>query len=159
MKQFLADLNKPQRRAVTHGLSSKKSDHRPLLVIAGAGYGKTQTLSCRVAHLIINGVKSERILLLVFGRFAANAMTSRANSIIAGVTGRQDLKLPWSGTFHSIGAQVIRRYARHVGLSPSFTILDRSDAADLMDWVRHDLGFSKSKTLFPKKGTCLAIYS
>jgi len=159
MKPFLADLNKPQRRAVTHGLSSKKSGHRPLLVIAGAGSGKTQTLSCRVAHLIINGVKSERILLLVFGRFAANAMTSRANSIIAGVTGRQDLQLPWSGTFHSVGAQLLRRYARHVGLSPSFTILDRSDAADLMDWVRHDLGFSKSKTLFPKKGTCLAIYS
>jgi DNA helicase-2/ATP-dependent DNA helicase PcrA len=159
MKQFLADLNKPQRRAVTHGLRSKKSDHRPLLVIAGAGSGKTKTLSCRVAYLIINGVDSAKILLLAFGRLAANEMIGRAKRIIAGVTGGQDLKLPWSGTFHSIGAQLIRRYARHVGLSPSFTILDRSDAADLIDCVRHDLGFSKTKTLFPKKETCLGIYS
>jgi DNA helicase II / ATP-dependent DNA helicase PcrA len=159
MEQFLTDLNEPQRRAVIHGLSSKKSDHRPLLVIAGAGSGKTKTLSCRVAYLIINGVEPAKILLLAFGRLAANEMIGRAKRIIAAVTGRQDLKLPWSGTFHSVGAQLLRRYARHVGLSPSFTILDRSDAADLMDCVRHDLGFSKTKTMFPKKDTCLGIYS
>jgi DNA helicase II / ATP-dependent DNA helicase PcrA len=119
MEQFLTDLNEPQRRAVIHGLSSKKSDHRPLLVVAGAGSGKTKTLSCRVAYLIINGAEPAKILLLAFGRLAANEMIGRAKRIIAAVTGRQDLKLPWSGTFHSVGAQLLRRYARHVGLSSS----------------------------------------
>ena len=98
MKQFLADLNKPQRRAVSHGLSSKEpQDERPLLVIPGAGSGKTKTLSCRVAYLIINSVDSAKILLLAFGRLAAHEMIGRAKRIIAGVTGRQDLHVGVAG--------------------------------------------------------------
>src|SRR3954468_12569763 len=143
MKPFLAELNSRQRDAVTHGLNSRRGDDRPLLVIAGAGSGKTKTLSCREAHLIINGVRPDKILLLVFGRLAANEMIGRANAIVSSATGRPDLHLPWSGTFHSVGAQLLRRYARQVGLNSSFTIRDRSDAADLMDYVRHDLGYAK----------------
>src|SRR5262245_48078974 len=65
----------------------------------------------------------------------------------------------WAGTFHAVGARILREYAQRIGLKPSFTILDRSDAADLMDVVRHDLGLSKKETRFPGKDTCLAIYS
>ena len=109
----------------------------------------------RVAYLILKGVNPNRILLLVFGRLAASEMIGRAKNLVASVTGHRDLQLPWSGTFHSVGAQLLRRYARHLGISPSFTILDRSDAADLMDYVRNNLGFSTTKTPFPKKDTCL----
>ena len=67
--------------------------------------------------------------------------------------------LTWAGTFHAIGARLLREYARQIGLSPSFTIHDREDSADLLNLVRHDLGFSKTEKRFPAKGTCLSIYS
>jgi DNA helicase II / ATP-dependent DNA helicase PcrA len=70
-----------------------------------------------------------------------------------------NIDLPWAGTFHAVGARILREYANRIGLNPSFTILDRSDAADLMDVVRHDLGLSKKESRFPRKDTCLAIYS
>ena len=157
---YLADLNKQQRQAVKYGgLESGKFRSGPLLVIAGAGSGKTKTLAHRVVHLIVNGVDPNRILLLTFSRRAAIEMTRRVHAITAAVLGSGTQDLPWSGTFHAIGARLLREYADQIGLSPSFTILDRSDAADLMNIVRHDGHQSTKKSRFPKKDTCLAIYS
>ena len=157
---YLNDLNKEQRQAVKHGAADQgRFQSGPLLVIAGAGSGKTKTLAHRVAHLIVNGVDPHRILLLTFSRRAAIEMTRRVEKIVAAVLGTEACDLPWSGTFHAIGARLLREYAGQIGLRPSFTILDRSDAADLMNLVRHDLNQSVKKSRFPKKDTCLAIYS
>ena len=157
---YLTDLNKEQRRAVKHGIGSESATKAPpLLVIAGAGSGKTKTLAHRVAHLVVSGVDPHRILLLTFTRRAADEMIRRVKRITAKVIGTQQVDLPWSGTFHAIGARLLREYATQIGLKPSFTILDRSDAADLMDLVRHDLGQSTKASRFPKKATCLTIYS
>src|SRR5256886_8341089 len=144
---YLTDLNKEQRRAAEHCESATKAP--PLLVIAGAGSGKTKTLAHRVAHLVVNGVDPHRILLLTFTRRAAEEMIRRVKRITATTLGSQQVDLPWSGTFHAIGAGLLREYATRIGLKPSFTILDRSDAADLMDLASR----------FPKKDTCLSIYS
>jgi DNA helicase-2/ATP-dependent DNA helicase PcrA len=143
-------LNAAQRAAACHG-------EGPLLILAGAGTGKTNTLAHRVAHLIANGASPQRILLLTFSRRAALEMTRRASRIAGELA--TPVRLPWSGTFHSIANRFIRRYAASLGLAPSFSVLDRGDAADLMDFVRHELGFSKSERRFPRKDTCLAIYS
>jgi ATP-dependent DNA helicase UvrD/PcrA len=157
---YLADLNPEQRRAVKHGVrDGSATDSKPLLVIAGAGTGKTKTLAHRVAHLIVNGVDPHRILLLTFSRRAAVEMTGRVKRITAAALGTGHVDLAWAGTFHAVGARLLREYAHRIGLQPSFTILDRSDAADLMDLVRHDLELSKKESRFPRKDTCLAIYS
>ena len=135
----------------------------PLLVIAGAGSGKTNTLAHRVAHLIVNGADPHRILLMTFSRRAAAEMARRVERICRQVIGANAGKvsdaLTWAGTFHGIGARLLREYAGQIGLDPNFTIHDREDAADLMNLVRHQLGFSKTESRFPTKGTCLAIYS
>src|SRR5262245_3793875 len=158
--EYLTDLNKEQRRAVKHGIDAEYGTTAPpLLVIAGAGSGKTKTLAHRVAHLIVNGVDPYRILLLTFTRRAAEEMIRRVKRITATTLGSQQVDLPWSGTFHAIGARLLREYATQIGLKPSFTILDRYDAADVMDLVRHDLGQSRKASRFPKKDTCLSIYS
>src|ERR1700738_1456566 len=157
---YLTDLNKEQRRAVKHGVKDGSAvDAGPLLVIAGAGSGKTKTLAHRVAHLVVNGIDPHRILLLTFTRRAALDMTGRVKRITSAAMGIGNIELPWAGTFHAVGARILREYARRIGLSPSFPILDRSDAADLLDVVRHDLGLSKKESRFPRKDTCLAIYS
>jgi DNA helicase-2/ATP-dependent DNA helicase PcrA len=143
-------LNPRQREAVQAG-------PQPLLIIAGAGTGKTNTLAHRVAHLILGGIHPERILLLTFTRRAAIEMTRRAQRIISEV--QKEVRLPWSGTFHSVANRLIRRYCRRVGLDESFSVLDRGDAADLIDLVRHERGLSKAEKRFPRKDTCLAIYS
>jgi DNA helicase-2/ATP-dependent DNA helicase PcrA len=129
----------------------------PLLIIAGAGTGKTNTLAHRVAHLILEGSAPERILLLTFTRRAALEMTRRANRIVAEV--KKEVRLPWSGTFHSVANRLLRIYSKRITLAESFSVLDRGDAADLMDVVRHERGLSKSEKRFPRKDTCLAIYS
>ena len=126
----------------------------PLLIVAGAGTGKTNTLAHRVAHLVLSGVKADRILLLTFTRRAAQEMIRRTQRIVGDVT-----RLPWSGTFHSIANRLIRRHAASVGLDASFSVLDRGDAADLIDVLRHEMGFSRLEKRFPRKDTCLAIYS
>ncbi|MEZ5972654.1 MAG: ATP-dependent helicase [Hyphomonadaceae bacterium] len=141
------DLNAEQRAAVEHGLE-------PLLVIAGAGSGKTKTLSCRVAHLVANGADPSRILLLTFSRRAASEMIARVGKVMAG-----DVRIPWAGTFHAIGARLLRELAPVIGIDPEFTIHDRSDSADLMGMVRQELGVATGAKRFPMKGTCLAIYS
>src|ERR1700738_2813635 len=157
---YMIDLNQEQRRAVKHGVKDGSAlDARPLLVIAGAGSGKTKTLAHRVAHLVVNGIDPHRILLLTFSRRAALDMTGRVKRITGAAMGIGQIDLPWAGTFHAVGARILLEYADRIGLKPSFTILDRSDAADLMDVVRHDLGLSKKESRFPGKDTCLAIYS
>jgi DNA helicase II / ATP-dependent DNA helicase PcrA len=158
--KYLRNLNRQQRRAVTHGLKREPApDIDPLLVIAGAGSGKTKTLAHRVAHMVVKGMDSGRILLLTFSRRAADEMTHRVRQITEAAMGGRRADLPWSGTFHAIGAKLIRQHADAIGLSPVFTVLDRPDAADLMNLVRQDLGLAKQQSPFPSKDTCLAIYS
>jgi len=161
---YLDTLNDGQRAAVEHGVRAGETPPGPpLLVIAGAGSGKTNTLAHRVAHLIVNGADPRRILLMTFSRRAAAEMTRRVETIAARALGDKAGVLAggldWAGTFHGIGARLLREYSAQIGLDPSFTIHDREDSADLMNLVRHELGFSKTEKRFPLKGTCLAIYS
>jgi len=159
---YLSRLNPEQRRAVEHGAGSGTIGG-PLLVIAGAGSGKTNTLAHRVAHLIVNGADPRRILLMTFSRRAAGEMARRVERIAGQVMGTSSGAvtdaLSWAGTFHGIGARLLRDYAPNVGLDPQFTIHDREDSADLLNLVRHELGLHEAKSRFPTKGTCLAIYS
>jgi len=162
-------LNPAQRRAATYGTASSTGFAAgPLLVIAGAGTGKTDTLAHRVAHLLLHGVAAERILLLTFTRRAAQEMLRRAERIAmeairvarhGGPVPQSAARQLWSGTYHSIGNRVLREYAAVVGLEASFSVLDRGDAADLIDWLRQEMGFAKKERRFPRKDTCLAIYS
>ncbi len=161
---YLERLNPQQRMAVEHGtLTDGSHVAGPLLVIAGAGSGKTNTLAHRVAHLILKGADPRRILLMTFSRRAAAEMGRRVERICGEVLGKNSGimadALAWSGTFHGIGARLLRDYAEQIGIDPAFSIHDREDSADLMNLVRHDLGFSKTESRFPTKGTCLAIYS
>jgi DNA helicase-2/ATP-dependent DNA helicase PcrA len=161
---YLEKLNSEQRRAVEHGVGENACARAmPLLVIAGAGSGKTNTLAHRVAHFIVNGADPRRILLMTFSRRAAAEMTRRVERICSQVLGPNGGvmtgALTWAGTFHGIGARLLRDYAEQIGLDPGFTIHDREDSADLMNLVRHHLGLSKTESRFPMKGTCLAIYS
>jgi len=159
---YLTGLNDAQREAATYG-SAADENAGPLLVIAGAGSGKTNTLAHRVAHLLAQGADPGRILLLTFSRRAADEMTRRVQRIASQVSPRHarlvSAGFPWSGTFHSIGARLLREYAGRIGLDPAFTIHDREDSADLLNLVRHELGLSTKAKRFPLKGTCLAIYS
>jgi DNA helicase-2/ATP-dependent DNA helicase PcrA len=166
----LGSLNGPQRKAVTYGEAlpgGKGFRSGPLLIVAGAGTGKTNTLAHRVAHLALSGADPARILMLTFTRRAAMEMKRRANEImravlddkLGGKASSISQRLTWAGTFHSIGNRLLRHYAKHVGLDPAFTVLDRADAADLLDTVRTELGFSGKGQRFPRKDTCLGIYS
>src|SRR3984957_10152658 len=158
----LEKLNPQQRRAVEHG-GLPLADCGPLLIIAGAGSGKTSTLAHRVVHLIENGADPRRIMLLTFSRRAAAEMTRRVDRILANLVRARNSTvaetMSFAGTFHSVGARFLREYAEDIGLASGFSIHDREDSADLMNLVRHELGFSKTKERFPTKGTCLAIYS
>jgi len=159
---YLAKLNEAQRQAVEFGVDEPGRAGGPLLVIAGAGSGKTNTLAHRVAHLLVKGADPHRILLLTFSRRAALEMTRRVTRIAMNALGTKSAiaqGLTWSGTFHGVGARLLRDYADLVGLAPSFTINDREDSADLMNLVRHELGLSSKEKRFPAKSTCFAIYS
>jgi DNA helicase II / ATP-dependent DNA helicase PcrA len=161
-------LNPQQRCAVEHG-SGALAEAGPLLIIAGAGSGKTSTLAHRVAYLIGQGTDPRRIMLLTFSRRAAAEMTRRVDRILAGIAAERGGAvtdsmasagtIAWAGTFHAIGARLLREYAETIGLVPGFTIHDREDSADLMNLVRHDLGLSNTDKRFPAKSTCLAVYS
>lgn len=136
----------------------------PLLIIAGAGTGKTNTLAHRAAHLIINGVDPTRILLMTFSRRAAKELAERTKRIV--VQKLRSLKKPinninitWMGTFHSIANRLLRHHGKSIGMDPNFTIIDRNDAADLIDLIRHELGYSRQSKRFPKKSTCINVYS
>ncbi len=144
----LEQLNPEQRRAVEHG-------DGPLLVVAGAGSGKTATLAFRVARLVEGGVPPGRILLLTFTRRAAREMLGRARRARGGAA----LDRVWGGTFHSVAHRLLRLHGRALGLSPTFTVLDRADTADLMDLVRGELGLGTGQRRFPRKETLADIYS
>ncbi len=150
---LLAELNDAQQRAVRHGES-------PLLVVAGAGTGKTTTLAHRVAWQILQGTSPRRILLLTFSRRAASEMLRRVDGILetVGKKNRESASV-FGGTFHSVALRLLRRYGELIGLGQEFTILDRGDAEDLLNVVRTDLNLSDAKRRFPLKATCLAIYS
>jgi len=140
-------LNPEQERAVAFG-------DGPLLVIAGAGTGKTRTLIHRVAHLIERGVAAERILLLTFTRRAAGEMLARAERLVGSAGARVH-----GGTFHSVGHRLLRQFGTQAGLPADFTIMDQGDAQDLMQLARGALGLSKSQKRFPKKETLHYLYS
>ena len=142
------DLNPEQRAAVLH-------EDGPLLIVAGAGTGKTTTLACRVGHLVERGIRPERILLLTFSRRAAREMLSRAE----GATGQRDTGRVWGGTFHAVANRLLRLHGRPIGLRPDFTVLDQSDGADVMNLLREELGFAQREKRFPRKETLAAIYS
>lgn len=158
MGQWLDELNHAQRQAATFG-------DGPLLIVAGAGTGKTRTIAARVAHLIERGVPCERILLLTFTRRAAAEMLSRARGMLgggrasrSGDPGGQTAGI-WGGTFHSVAHRLLRTYATAVGLSNHFSVMDEGDAADLIQLVRQELGVAKGDRRFPRKHTLLSIYS
>ena len=161
VQDLLRTLNAEQRLAVEHDIG--EADPRALLVIAGAGSGKTNALAHRVAHLVRHGADPESILALTFSRRAAAEMTRRVERIVAAdpaARGRGAAAgLAWAGTFHAIGARLLREFAPRIGLDASFTIHDREDSADLLNLVRHDLGLAATEKRFPAKGTALAIYS
>ncbi|UCC30739.1 MAG: ATP-dependent helicase [Phycisphaerales bacterium] len=148
MSSWLDELNPAQQEAVTHG-------DGPLLIVAGAGTGKTRTLACRVAYLIQQGVPADRILLLTFTRRAAAEMLSRAGQ----VTGKEDARHVWGGTFHATANRLLRIYGQALNLPGDFTVLDQSDSADLMNLIRNELGVAKKDRRFPRKVTLLKIYS
>lgn len=156
-----ASLNAEQRAAVEHDVGEQAV--RPLLVVAGAGSGKTNTLAHRVARLIQSGADPQRILLLTFSRRAAGEMAQRAAGVLQRIfktSSNAFATLPWAGTFHAIGARLLREYAGRIGLEASFTIHDRADSEDLMGLVRQEIGLAGGgQKRFPLKGTCLAIYS
>ena len=161
-----AVLNPAQREAAQYGIGIETGGWRagPLLIVAGAGTGKTNTLAHRVAWLVLAGVDPDRILLLTFTRRAAQEMTRRAQNIADAATRERKgsahgRRLHWAGTYHSVGNRLLRHYARELGLDPSFSVLDRGDSADLLDVVRHEHGLSLKDKRFPRKDTCLAIYS
>jgi DNA helicase-2/ATP-dependent DNA helicase PcrA len=181
----MAALNTAQRKAVTFGdvrggdqsvtfigkvgsaAAEKGVAAGPLLIIAGAGTGKTNTLAHRVAYLAMNGVDPGRILMLTFSRRAAWEMRRRARDIVkqamdeplGGLNQVVAQRLSWAGTFHSMANRLLRHYARHLKLDPQFTVIDRGDSADLMDAVRQELGLDAKEQRFPRRDTCLAIYS
>src|SRR5262249_25639717 len=126
-----------------------------------AGSGKTNTLAHRVAHLVVTGADPRRILLMTFSRRAAGEMGRRVERIVAAAlpkTARAP-SIPPARPFPGIGAPLLREHAESIGLDPAFSIHDREDSADLINLIRHQLGFSRTESRFPTKATCLAIYS
>jgi ATP-dependent DNA helicase UvrD/PcrA len=144
---YLDELNNQQYEAVSAGAGS-------FLVVAGAGTGKTRTLIYRVAWLIESGVQPEEIVLLTFTRRAAAEMLSRASLLLDGRCSRV-----MGGTFHSFCLSILRRNAPQLGLPTNFTILDSSDAADVLDVLRGRFLTGKTRKRFPKKRTLQAIHS
>jgi DNA helicase-2/ATP-dependent DNA helicase PcrA len=158
-------LNPEQQIAVSYSQDKNSAKTSPpLLIIAGAGTGKTNTLAHKTAHLILNGVSPKRILLMTFARRAAGELASRANRIVEQQMAAQKktfqvVKISWMGTFHSVAARLLRSHAGSLGLDQDFVVMDRNDSADMIDMLRHELGFSRTERRFPHKKTCLDIYS
>src|SRR3954454_5351040 len=145
-RYWLSELNPEQRATATHAGG-------PLLILAGAGTGKTTTLCARVAWLVSEGVPAERLLLLTFTRRAAREMLQRARAMVPASS------RVLGGTFHSVAHRLVRRHAAALGLPPGFGVLDAGDAADVLDLLREEAGLAERRSRFPKKGTLLDIYS
>src|ERR1700735_1678703 len=155
------ELNPEQQLAIEHGLGDPQGSG-PLLVIAGAGSGKTAMLAHRVAALILAGADPKRIMLATFSRRAAAELGRRVERLLAPRLAPEAARRAtpaYAGTFHALGARLLREYATRLGLDPQFTIHDREDSADLMNWARHEFGVGDLKERFPTKATCLTIYS
>ena len=148
-ERWFSELNPQQQAAVRHPSG-------PLLILAGAGTGKTTTLCARVAWLVAAGAPPERILLLTFTRRAAREMLQRSRTMVSIPAGGRGVL---GGTFHSVAHQLVRQHTAALGLSSGFGLLDASDAADVLDLLREEHGHAQSRTRFPKKGTLLEIYS
>jgi DNA helicase-2/ATP-dependent DNA helicase PcrA len=144
---YRRELNDSQYEAVT-------ATEGPLLVIAGAGTGKTRTLVFRVAHLVDVGVDPRSILLLTFTRRASEEMLRRASLLIDSRCARVS-----GGTFHSFANIILRQYGRKLDLSPAFTIMDRADNEDVIQHLRAELGLNTKERRFPRKQTVAEIYS
>src|SRR5678809_712703 len=144
---YAGELNEQQYAAVT-------APPGPLLVIAGAGSGKTRTLTYRVAYLLENGVDPRNILLLTFTNKAARQMLDRVANLIP-----DDASGLWGGTFHSIGNRMLRRHGSALGYSSGFTILDREDQKDLIDTVVAGSGINPKEIRFPKGDVLADIFS
>lgn len=152
----LDSLNPQQYRAAISG-------PEPLLIIAGAGTGKTTTLVCRLVYLLLSGIPASRIVLLTFSRSAAGDLLRRVDGALARHSGigavSSAVRQVWGGTFHAFAQALLRRYGSWIGLSPSFTIMPRDDSEDLLDVVRADIGLAQTNRLFPNAATCAAIHS
>lgn len=144
---FDAELNDAQRQAVYF-------NEGPLLLIAGAGSGKTKTLVYRVAKLVNDGVPPEAILLLTFTRKAAQEMLDRATKILD-----NRCKDVSGGTFHGFGNILLRQFAESIGFNNQFTILDRGDAEDLINFIRKEQKWATTEKRFPKKSTIATVIS
>lgn len=155
LQEILDKLNPEQQVAVRHGRT-------PLLIVAGAGTGKTATLVHRVAWLIAQGTDPQKILLLTFTRRSAEEMLRRVQNLLKKLeiaSGRSIGTHVWGGTFHATATRLLRRYGKAIDLPPEFSVLDRSDSEDLLNVVRTELGLVKTDRRFPQKGTCMDIYS
>src|SRR5689334_14634778 len=148
-ERWFAELNPEQQAAARHPAG-------PLLVLAGAGTGKTTTLCARVAWLVSGGVPPERILLLTFTRRAAREMLQRSRTMVRMATGGRGVL---GGTFHSVAHHLVRQHQHVLGLPAGFGLLDAGDAADVLDLVREEHGHAQRRGRFPKKGTLLEMYS
>ena len=146
-RDLTSELNPEQAAAATFGSG-------PLLIIAGAGTGKTRTLIYRLAHLIDTGVRPERILLLTFTRRAAQEMLARAERLVGGASRGVN-----GGTFHATAHRLLRRFGAAAGVAKDFTIMDQGDAEDLIQLSRAQLGYAESKKRFPRKETLHYVYS
>jgi len=144
---FSADLNKEQLAVAT-------APGGPMLVIAGAGSGKTRALTYRLSWLVHNGVEPSRILLVTFTNRAAREMLSRVEVLV-----RQKTKDIWGGTFHSIANRLLRQYGKKLGVSPDFTILDREDSRDLIASCVQEAGVDIHKRRFPRRSVLSSISS
>src|SRR5580658_8256752 len=144
---YASELNEQQHAAVT-------APPGPALVIAGAGSGKTRTLTYRVAFLLEQGIPAESVLLLTFTNKAAREMMQRVNDLLGA-----ELSGLWGGTFHSIGARILRRNARALGYGPDFSILDREDSKDLLQACLGDMQIDSKSEHFPKADVLSDIFS
>ncbi len=159
------ELDPAQRASVEHGLDAiaRGEPSPPLLVVAGPGSGKTQTLATRVARLVQAGADPQRILLLTFSRRAAGEMERRVGRVLRDALGLAPhagaVRLAWAGTFHSVAARLLRAHAASLGLDPAFGVDDRGDSEDLLHLLREQLGLAGTKSRFPQRATCLAILS
>ncbi|HEU0207487.1 MAG TPA: UvrD-helicase domain-containing protein [Candidatus Udaeobacter sp.] len=144
---YAAELNEQQLAAVT-------SPPGPILVIAGAGSGKTRTLTYRVAYLLENGIDPRNILLLTFTNKAAREMLNRVADLLP-----VDASGLWGGTFHSVGNRILRRHGNALGYSSSFTIMDREDQKDLINTVVASAGIDPKEIRFPKGDVLAEIFS
>jgi DNA helicase II / ATP-dependent DNA helicase PcrA len=147
----LEELNDEQRQAATHAGG-------PLLVLAGAGTGKTGTLVARAAWLRAQGIEASRILLLTFTRRAADDMLARVESVVARRGGSPDERI-CGGTFHAVAHRIIRAYAESFSLPPAFSVIDPADVADVLDSLRADHDLVGAKRRAPRAQVCADIYT